>query len=252
MTTTLKTTETMPTLRILYAPKEGNRDDQYEDAVAHTPLDPTAPSLTIALSDGASAAVYAREWANLLVARFADGSSFPATDSEVAAIVAEQGEQWRARTAGKSDAWWAQEKLPSGSAATLLVVTWDQERRTWSARSVGDVCLFVVRNNRLKYAFPLTRSHRFDDRPALLTSETGKPRVSFPPVVRYEAPYEPEDRFLLMTDALSAWFLAEFEARRKPWNDLPVEGEALTRWLKNLRDKGRMKNDDVTLVDLYT
>jgi hypothetical protein len=237
----------MPTLRILNAPKEGNQDDQYEDAVAHTTLDPAAPTLTVALSDGASSAVFAREWANLLVNRFANGSAYPDADAEVAEAVAELGASWRERVEGKATTWWAQEKVPSGSAATLLVVTWNREQKTWCARAVGDVCLFVIRNGKLKYAFPITKSGRFDDRPSLLSTEKGRPAVK---VTRFETAYEPDDRFLLMTDALAAYFLAEYEARRKPWNDLPTDTSALDAWLKPLRDKGKMKNDDVTLVDL--
>jgi hypothetical protein len=53
-----------------------------------------------------------------------------------------------------------------------------------------------------------------------------------------------------MTDALAAYFLTEFEAKRKPWNDLPETPEALVPWLKARRDDGRIKNDDVTLVDI--
>lgn len=237
----------MPTLRILHAPKEGNHDDQYEDAVAHTPLDPSAPTLTVALSDGASSAVFAREWANLLVSRFANGDPYPDADTEVAARVAELGAHWRERVEGKATTWWAQEKVPSGSAATLLVVTWDREKKTWCARAVGDVCLFVIRSGKLKYAFPITKSSRFDDRPSLLSTETGRP---LPRVTRFEAAYEPDDRFLLLTDALAAYFLAEYEARHKPWDDLPTEMAQLGDWLKPLRDKAKMKNDDVTLVDL--
>jgi penicillin-binding protein 2 len=50
------------------------------------------------------------------------------------------------------------------------------------------------------------------------------------------------------TDALAAYFLAEFEAKRKPWGDLPRTAGDLEPWLKVRRDSGRIKNDDVTLV----
>jgi hypothetical protein len=246
MTTVPTINMPIPTLCVLHAPKEGNQDDQYEDAVAHTALDAAAAELTVALSDGASSAVYAREWANLLVGRFANGEPYPAADKDVATVVAELGKQWREQAEGKSTSWWAQEKVPSGSAATLLVVTWDREKSSWKARVVGDVCLFVIRADKLKYAFPITKSNRFDDRPSLLSTKAGKPFK----VTRFETTYEAGDRFLLMTDALSAWFLAEYEAKRKPWNDLPADNAALAAWLKSLRDNSRIKNDDVTLVDL--
>jgi hypothetical protein len=233
-------------LRALHAPKEGNSEAQYEDAFAHTPLD--GETFTVAVADGASSAGFARDWACLLVRAFTD-SAFPEGDTEAADAVAALGRDWRESVGGRATSWHAQEKLESGSAATLLVVTWDRAKGTWNARSVGDVCVFLVRGNRLRYAFPLTKARKFDDRPALVSTEAGA-RSPMPGVVRYIERFEAGDRFLLMTDALAAYFLAEFEAKRKPWNDLPETSEALGPWLKARRDDGRIKNDDVTLVDI--
>jgi len=60
----------------------------------------------------------------------------------------------------------------------------------------------------------------------------------------------PGDRFLLLTDALAAYFLQEFEAKRRPWDDLPLTDAALADFIKTRRDKGSLKNDDVTLVEI--
>lgn len=234
-------------LHALYAPKEGNTEEQYEDAFAHSPLEDPA-TLTVVVADGASSAVFAREWATLLATTFA-ANPFPATDAEMAKVIGALGKDWRADVEKKATTWWAQEKLPNGSSATLLVVTWNRETLTWEARSIGDVCIFLIRNNRLRFAFPLTKSTKFDDRPALVSTEVGK-REKLPKVTRYVEKYEEGDRFLMMTDALSAFFLTEFETKRKPWNDLPDSLEKLLPWLKTHRDSGSLKNDDVTLVDV--
>lgn len=236
------------TVRVLCAPKEGNTDDQYEDACAFTPAESgTDGILTVALADGASSAIFARQWAGLLTEAFGTGEPFPTENSEFAAKVAELGRKWRGEVEGKATTWHAQEKLASGSSSTLLVVTWYRDEMRWEARSIGDVCLFVVRQERLKFAFPVTRSAKFGDRPELLSTEEKK---AAPKVVRFGAAYESGDRFLLMTDALSAWFLGQWERKRKPWNDLPTTEEALGPWLKKHRDSGELKNDDVTIVDI--
>jgi serine/threonine protein phosphatase PrpC len=234
-------------LRALTAPKEGNSDEQYEDAYACSPPDGDPARYTVAVADGASSAAFAREWAGLLASTFAEG--FPESDETAFATVAELGRQWRVEAEPRATTWWAQEKLPNGSSATLLVVTWDRENLLWYAASVGDVCAFLVRGNKLRFAFPVTRANKFSDRPALLTTHIGNGATP-PLVVRYVEKYEPGDRFLLMTDALSQWFLAEYEARRKPWNDLPDSPDAFPAWLKSRRDSGALKNDDVTVVDV--
>jgi hypothetical protein len=64
-----------------------------------------------------------------------------------------------------------------------------------------------------------------------------------------------EDAFYLATDALSAWFLADNEAGRRPWETLRDLGTAdaplsFADWVRMLRSRGVMRNDDVTLVRL--
>jgi hypothetical protein len=243
------------TLRTLCAPKEGSTEDQYEDAWAisdagdASTVVSTAPSLTVALSDGASSAVFAKDWARRLSAAFValDGNVALAPESQLVDVVAGEALGWREEAEARATSWHAQEKLLSGSAATLLVATLDNAACRWDAFAIGDVCLFVIRGGKLKYAFPVTRANAFDDRPALLSTEA---RAAFPVVKRYGNSIEPGDRFLLMTDALSMWFLKTFEQRREPWALLPSEASVFAEWLQAERHSGAMKNDDVTLVDV--
>ncbi len=240
--------------RTLRLPKEGNSDAQYEDASAVLPEGggPTG-ALSVALSDGASSAIFAREWARLLADSFCSAEGLPASDDALFARVAELGAEWRAAVSGKATSWYAQERLPGGSSATLLLGRFSAGEgggsANLSALAVGDVCLFVVRDGRLKYGFPKTRSRQFDDRPGLLTTEASAGPEKRPAVLRFETGAQPGDRFFLMTDALAQFFLAEFEAKRKPWDALPSP-EGLAGWAKERRDAGTLKNDDVTLVEV--
>ena len=60
----------------------------------------------------------------------------------------------------------------------------------------------------------------------------------------------PGDLFLLMTDALAQWFLASWEHGAIPWAELvKLEGEdAFGKFVLPLRQEGRLRNDDTTLV----
>lgn len=245
------------TFRALCAPKEGSTEAQYEDAWAVSDagdacsVATAAPRLTVALSDGASSAVFARDWAQRLVHAFVacEGNAAATNDADLATAIAEHGRQWREAAEQRATSWHAQEKLTSGSAATLLVATLDGDTRRWDAFAVGDVCLFVIRGGSLKYAFPVTRSGNFDDRPALLSTET---RAVFPSVKRFGTAIEPGDRFLMMTDAASAWFLKTFERKRRPWELIPSDAGQFAAWLQSERADGAMKNDDVTVLDIAT
>ncbi len=242
------------TFRALYAPKEGSSDSQYEDAWAASEageasgLVTASPHLTVAVSDGASAAIFARDWARRLTAAFtAGGVAADATDDQIQEIAAREGGLWRVEVEKKATSWHAQEKLESGSAATLLVLSLSSAERKLTAFAVGDVCLFVVRGGKFKYAFPVVKSSGFDDRPALLSTEG---RAAVPAVKRFQIPIESEDRFLLMTDALAAWFLASFETKSRPWETLPSDSEAFAAFVQKERDAAKMKNDDATLIEI--
>lgn len=233
----------------LHAPKDGNTENEYEDAYAPAGGPERAgPEFTVALSDGASSAVFARQWARLLVDEFA---SKPWADQHVWEQIAVLGRAWKEQVASDALPWYAQEKLSHGSHASLLVVRWDVPRQTWSARALGDTCLFVVRQNRLIHAFPLARSAHFNNTPVLVSTEIATRHNVHPtPFLAHQASFEANDRFLLMTDALASWFLQEFEARRRPWENLPASQAALPAWLQAHRADGRLKNDDVTLVEV--
>ena len=236
------------TFSVLHAPKEEHSEDEYEDACAVAERGaPDAPVLTVALADGASSSVFARQWARLLVGHF---SSVPFADGETWSRVAGLGQAWRREVETKKLAWYAQEKLAQGAHASLLVVTWDVAGRRWSARAVGDTCLFVVRQDRLLHGFPVGRSTEFGNRPDLVPTEVERVAPDrLPPVHEAADAFEDGDRFLLMTDALAAWFLRAVEAGAKPWDTLPADPDAFTPWLRGQRERGALHNDDVTLLE---
>ncbi len=235
----------------LQAPKDGNTDAEYEDAsacgtFAGNAEEGTSPTFVAAVADGASSSVFARQWARLLVDEFV---SAPFVDGEAEERIALLGFQWREQVASESLPWYAQEKLAQGAHAALLVVWWDSAARTWSARAIGDACLFILRGNELRHAFPVTRSDAFDNRPVLVSTEAASENAfPLPPFHAAEGAFEDGDRFLLMTDALAAWFLAETEAGNTPWETLPGDQSAFGEWLQSLRADNRMRNDDVTLL----
>lgn len=234
--------------RALFAPKEGNTDEQYEDAFAV--CDTGLPTrFTVAVSDGASSAGYARQWANRLVKSFARDEPFPENPAFFARILA-LGEEWRGEVGDGATSWYAKEKLASGSAATLLCATLDAETNTLTASCVGDVCLFIIRKDKLRFGFPVTKAKDFSNRPDLLsTEEIGTRRP--PTVLQFATPILPEDRFFFLTDALAQYFLSRFETRReKPWHHLPQTQAELAPWLHEKRESGELKNDDVTLLEV--
>jgi hypothetical protein len=106
-----------------------------------------------------------------------------------------------------------------------------------------------VRRNRLLQAFPRIHSGEFDNAPRLVGSRGRPPRRE-----RARGSWRGGDRLLLMTDALAQWFLRHVEAGRRPWQAVErLEGDAdFVHWIEKLRDSGGLRNDDVTLLAVWS
>jgi hypothetical protein len=135
------------------------------------------------------------------------------------------------------------EKLDDGAFATFLGLTVGSDH--WQAVATGDTCLFVVRDDGLRKAFPVQAASAFGNRPDLIGSrQKGRVRAA---TIR-EAPAA-GDRLLMMTDALAEWFLAAHEAGARPWQELAGRtADDFPAWVADRRAAGTLKNDDVSLV----
>jgi hypothetical protein len=149
---------------------------------------------------------------------------------------------------GRSTPWYVEEKLRDGAFATFLGLTCDpacDELRPWHAIAVGDCCLFHIHNGDLQLSFPLKQVAEFGSRPALIAS---RPRFSTTSAA-LGGNLAPGDTLLMATDSLAAWLLAEYEAGRKPWNDLiGLTDERFVAWAQRQRSLHCLKNDDLTLL----
>jgi hypothetical protein len=137
------------------------------------------------------------------------------------------------------------EKLEDGAYSTFLGLLIEPAEGRWQAVATGDTCLFLVRGDALRKAFPVQRAEAFGTRPELIGSlYKGRVRAA-----ATKGKLEPGDRLLLMTDALAEWFLTEHEAGHAPWQELDeLTPDTFTGWVDERRTDRRLKNDDVTLL----
>jgi len=152
--------------------------------------------------------------------------------------------------------WYAEMKREEGAFATFLGLNVRPKGPArscrWQALAVGDSCLVRVREDRSVRAFPVRGSLDFGNQPPLLGS---RPGAAWPPRRCYGS-LRPGDRLLLMTDALAQWFLGSHENGGRPWEAvaslLAAEQPqaAFADWLGELRNRGGLHNDDVTLLSI--
>ncbi|HWS88095.1 MAG TPA: protein phosphatase 2C domain-containing protein [Pyrinomonadaceae bacterium] len=237
-------------IRHFLLPKEGSGPEECEDAVAFD-----AGALRFAVADGATEAFDARRWAARLTKEWVGAVRAPLTAREFGPWLKEQGGWLHASWEGRKLPWYAEEKRSAGSYAALVGLRLEASGRKmgWRAVALGDSCLVQRRGGEVVSAFPLDTHEAFTSTPPLVPSSESLRETALARLVEREGRAEPGDTFLLMTDALSAWYF-EMSARRDPAADefdsllAASENVSLSELVRRERAAARMKDDDVAVV----
>ena len=239
---------------ILKLEKDGNHPAEYEDATA---VKHVQTGLRLALADGATAAIFAGAWAQMLVGRFVWRPFW--TTAGLAYPVRTLGRQWSQKHAQKDLPWYLAKKLERGAAATLIGVRISMpERRTaagtWRAISIGDACLFHIQGSKLVQMHPELKPAEFGNNPALIYTDTSRnQRLAQGPAVQ-EGSWQWGDIFVVASDALARWIRLSMDGGQREWEGLlalagNADREAAFRsWARHEQGNGRLKNDDLTMV----
>jgi hypothetical protein len=231
-------------------PKEGSAAEECEDAVAFD-----AGSLRFAVADGATEAFDARRWAARLAVEWVGAVRAPLTAADFGPWLKEQSEWLHASWEGRKLSWYAEEKRRAGSYAAFVGLRLEPSGRrvNWRAVALGDSCLVQRRGGEVVASFPLSKSEEFGSTPPLVPSSEALRETALARLVEREGCAEPGDTFLLMTDALSAWYF-DAAARRDPeaerFDSLLAASEngSLSELVRRERAAARLKDDDVAVV----
>lgn len=220
-------------------PKNGRDVAENEDVAA---VDPSHGRF--AVSDGASTSARPEVWARLLVESFVTDGADPLAQPTLSAL----RHTWSELVHTPGLPWFAQAKLLDGAHATFLAVILNPITGTYRATAIGDSCLLHLRGSELVTACPLTRSDQFGRFPQLISSRLD---IVPPPAVVIEGRCLPGDRLVLVTDALAKFLLGMHE-RHQRVPALPRLDDNFDRTVANLRRRGLLDNDDVTLCVVDT
>lgn len=227
--------------------KNGCAPEEYEDAFA--PSDEasmTTDRFTCAVADGATETSFSGLWAKILCQGFVEGET----------ALQNMQENWLREVSKRELPWYAEQKLESGAYAAFVTLTLEEKgnKILWSSKALGDSCLFHIRDNKLLSSFPVKDWSEFNNSPLLLASRADRNEEALAAITEESGEAEKGDQFLLMSDAISNWFLRE-HAEGKPVLGMVgsfVQQAALNAICTDERarklDDGRhaMPNDDVT------
>lgn len=232
--------------RQLLLPKLGHDASECEDAIA---LD--IDRCRFAVTDGATEAFDARNWAQRLAQHWVKNESIR-TAEEFREWVTAEGRELHDSWNGLSLSWYSEEKARTGSFAAFagLELDLETESPSWHAIALGDTCLLHCRRGALLKSLPLSHSETFNSNPVLVASDSSLHENMMQSLVIDSGSCESGDVLLLMSDGVAAWYLQRLET-----NDLDPDefisakqDEELRRFFDEERLAGRIRNDDIALL----
>ncbi len=260
--------------------KTGNTESECEDAFGVLPIGAGTSRgvhgpVVAVVADGASESILAAPWAKAIVgsmtSRLLADHSTLRPGARFSEVLDGLKSSWKAYVdayvyqrsqTGNPLKWYEEKKLASGAFATFLAFRVDGGADysgggpTWSAASIGDSCLFQLRDGQLLTCFPLQSCNQFTSRPGLFGSLSKTSdlvlRANF-----LQGASEENDEFFLMTDALAAYFLSVAEGTSESLGrvsrtlGLFINNEdhaGFSAWVEERRISGILRNDDVAVV----
>jgi hypothetical protein len=225
--------------------KDPEHGGEYQDAFC---LD--AQQGVAAIADGVSSAIFSRRWAEILTKRCVADPPQVHDRAALGEWLVEPRQQWAASIDPSKLAWHQRSKLKNGAFTTLLAATLSggdtPSLRAWS---IGDCNLFHLRSGEMLRSFPIEASSEFGIDPLVIGSIDAN-RDQVLEFASLDLPCNLGDQFVLCTDAIGCWALAEYEANRPvDWNEFwQMDDETWQARILELRQQGVMRVDDATLL----
>lgn len=242
--------------------------DEYEDAYASEPgpgKRVECVEISAAIADGASDSIFTSKWAKLLVNDFINR---PGTASRpFQSLVDRNAKRWHEYVMCRDLPWYAEEKAKRGAFATFVGIhiyhSKKGTKRMWRAIAIGDATFFHIRKGSIIRSFPVDTSEDFDNTPLLISSRRSynADHGIFEDDRHKWGQWVSGDIFILATDALASWSLAQHEAESYPFEEIQDlvrldddEGHyGFEKYINHLRSDQGMTNDDVTcsIIELH-
>jgi hypothetical protein len=205
-----------------------------------------------------TSSLFARAWATILVEAAASAMPDPLDRGALARWLAEHRAAWGRQIDVSRLAWFQKAKLREGAFSTLLAVRLvppanaaPEGEPTWRLRglAIGDSCLFLVRDGKLRRKFPIQTSAELQSDPVVLGS-VDLNRDDLLEFHRLDEPCRPGDLVVLCTDALADWALRLEEAGDPPtWDGYwDMTASAWKEKVLSLRAEREMRSDDTTVA----
>jgi len=239
-------------------PKKGSTPKENEDFFYPHEAEIRRDHQSMAIADGASEGFLSKLWSKILTVSYVnfdrpDLDIRQFTDFCIEIYDYERERYIQRRKENNNPLKWFEENLMlKGSFSTLLGVTFFDETPeggSWMSVSVGDSCLFQLREGVVE-SFPVSDASSFGNSPDLISTNPAFNHELEAKVRIKTGRFIFGDSFYLMTDAVAHWFMNQNAEGNRPWAALEelLETDRLKDYVNRLRGEGSLKNDDVTIA----
>jgi len=236
-----------PAVNHVLLPKQGHSLAECEDAFACN-----RSTMRFAVADGATESFDAASWAQRLATRWVNSTGL-LTEEDFWTWLNSEGQAHNDSWNRLDLPWYSIEKRGAGSFAAFVGIE-IQPDKSWHAIALGDSCLLHCRTSRVLTIFPVSGSNDFGCAPVLAPSCTELNIHARSSIARQAGGLADGDRFLLLSDAIAAWYIklneqqdykriSDFEELLKQEDEAPMSD-----FLELERLEARLKDDDVAIV----
>lgn len=231
-------------------PKAGLESYECEDSIGIG-----SAALRYCVADGATEGFGSRRWSKLLTKAWARSRGLLNCE-EFGVFVSNLAERFDRYWRKKELPWYAEEKALKGAFAAFVGIQFHESENAmqWQSIAQGDCCIFQIRDKEIISASPLQKAEQFNNNPILIASNLNQRTDQESQLIMYQGSVEPGDHFLLMSDAVAAWFLNtvnDQDTLSMLYQLLAHDDEAVfTAFIERERNEKRLKNDDVAIVQI--
>ena len=204
-----------------------------------------------AIADGVSTAPFSQTWSNNVVKKFIEKPfASDLNEQKLKDWLEDIRKEWSSEIDQRKSPKMILERAKEvGGSTTFLGMIIQEMKKKYQKLQlfgIGDTNMFLIRNKRIKYSFPVTSVESFTDQTIGLCSIDNASQ-KIPELKEFNA--KRGDIVILATDALAKWIFKYYKKGGEySWKRILKNKNDIQNFIDKLRDAKKIDDDDTTCI----
>ena len=204
-----------------------------------------------AIADGVSTAPFSQIWSNKVVKKFIEKPfASDLNEQKLKDWLEDIRKEWSSEIDQRKSPKMILERAKEvGGSTTFLGMIIQEMKKKYQKLQlfgIGDTNMFLIRNKRIKYSFPVTSVESFTDQTIGLCSIDNASQ-KIPELKEFNA--KRGDIVILATDALAKWIFKYYKKGGEySWKRILKNKDNIQNFIDELRDTNKIDDDDTTCI----